>query len=70
MKYSVVQCVNGSFSVVSEHSDYESARTSWFGVGRALSNASDVITGRVAVFDENLSCRLLTEDLGHIQPEA
>ena len=53
MKYSVVQCVNGNFSIVSEHDNEQSAIMSYHDRCKILCNASDVITGCVKVVNEN-----------------
>lgn len=55
MKYSVVQCVNGNFSIVSEHGDSQSAVVAFHDRCKNLWNAPDVITGMVKVFDESLN---------------
>ena len=55
MKLSLIQCVNGSFSVVSEGIQTEqAARVAFHDRCKILWNAPDVITGEVAVFDEQL----------------
>lgn len=54
MKYSVIKCVNGNFSVSSEHSDIASAKVAYHNQCAALWNAADVITGSVSIVDENL----------------
>ena len=55
MKYSIVQCVNGNFSVKAEYSDLDKARVGYHATCSSLWNASDVITGSVAIVDENLN---------------
>ena len=55
MKYSVEQCVNGNFSIVSEHNeDISAARNAFWDRCKALNSASDVHKGVVRVTDENL----------------
>lgn len=55
MKLAVIQCVNGSFSIVSEHGDNkQAARLAYFERCKILWNAADVITGEVAIVDEQL----------------
>ena len=57
MRYALVQCVNGSFSVVSEHgSNKQAAIVAFHDRCKILWNAPDVITGMVKVVDENLDC--------------
>lgn len=55
MKLSIIQCVNGSYSVVAEGLTTEQAALVEFhNRCRILWNAEDVITGEVAIFDEQL----------------
>lgn len=54
MKYAVIQCSNGNFSVVSEWSDLEKAKVNYHSVCMNLWNSKDVITGAVLIIDENL----------------
>lgn len=54
MKYSVVQCVNGNFSIVSEHNNEQAALVAFHDRCKILWNASDVITGAVKIVNENL----------------
>ncbi len=56
MKYAVIQCVNGTFSIVSEHGEnLQAARVAFHDRCRILWNASDVIEGYVAIIDSNLT---------------
>ena len=55
MKYSLIQCSNGSFSVVSEHGENKQAAiVAFHDRCKILWNASDVKTACVSVMDENL----------------
>ena len=55
-KYVLVQSVNGNFSIVSEHGeDLQAARVAFHDRCKILWNAPDVIEGRVAIIDSNLS---------------
>ena len=55
MKLAIIQCVNGSFSIVSEgHTTEEAALVAFHGRCQILWNAPDVITGEVAIVDEQL----------------
>lgn len=55
MKLALIQCVNGNFSIVSEHGDNEqAAKVAFFDRCKILWNASDVITAEVAIVDEQL----------------
>ncbi len=56
MKYALIQCVNGAFSIVSEHGEnLQAARVAFHDRCKILWNASDVIEGYVAIIDSNLS---------------
>lgn len=52
-KFALVQCVNGNFSVASEHSDKKSGIIAFHQTAAALWNASDVVTARLNLVDEN-----------------
>ena len=54
MKYSVIQCVNGNYSVVSEGHDESAAKKSFWNTCTNLENANDVVTGQCAILDEQL----------------
>lgn len=55
MKLSIIQCVNGSFSVVAEGITTEQAAlVAFHDRCKILWNAPDVITGEVAIMDEQL----------------
>lgn len=55
MKYAVIKVINGAYSVHAEgFTAIESAKVNYFGLCESLWNASDVITGEVAIVDENL----------------
>lgn len=54
MKYSVVQCVNGNYSVVAEGLDESGAKKSFWNRCTVLESAADVITGHVAILTEEL----------------
>ena len=55
MKYAIIQCVNGNYSVCSEGiTELANAKTQFHGICQALWNASDVITGTVKIVDERL----------------
>lgn len=56
MKYAVIQCVNGTFSIVSEHGEnLQAARVAFHDSCKILWNAPDVIEGYVAIIDSNLT---------------
>ena len=52
--YSVVECVNGNYSVKAEGLSEQAAKVFYFGRCQALWNASDVITGTVAILTPEL----------------
>ena len=56
MKYAIVKCSNGSFTIDSEWSDLTKAKVNFHAVCQTLWNAPDVVTAEVAIFDEQLDC--------------
>lgn len=55
MNYSIVKCINGSFSIHAETADLNSAKVNFHGLCQTLWNASDVLTAKVAIMDEQLN---------------
>ena len=56
MKYAIIQCSNGNFSIVAEgYTDIEQAKVRYHGAAQALLNAPDVVTAKVAIVDEQLN---------------
>jgi hypothetical protein len=56
MKYSLIQCVNGNFSIVSEHDEnLQAAKVAFHDRCKILWNASDVVEAHVAIIDSNLT---------------
>lgn len=56
MSYALIQCVNGNFSIVSEHGEnLQAARVAFHDRCKILWSASDVITATVAIVDSNLT---------------
>jgi hypothetical protein len=54
--YAVVQCVNGAFSVVSEHGEnLQQARYAFHNLCAVLWNTADVETGYVAILASDLT---------------
>ena len=54
MKYAIVKCVNGNYSIHSEGiTTIENAKVQFHGVCQTLWNAPDVITGAVMIVNEN-----------------
>lgn len=52
--YSVVQCVNGSYSVVAEGLDESGAKKAFWNRCIVLENAADVLLGQVAILNQQL----------------
>lgn len=71
MKYSIIKCVNGNFSVHSETSDLTQAKTQFHGLAQTLWNAPDVLNAKIEIVDEQLN---VVEDyrefIHHEQTEA
>ena len=55
MKYAVLQCVNGNFSVVSEGMDQKQAFVNFHSACTNLWNSPDVETATVQVVDEKFN---------------
>ena len=54
--YALIQCVNGNFSIISEHGDnLQAARVAFHDRCKILWNSSDVIEGYVAIIDSHLT---------------
>lgn len=70
MKLAVIQCINGNFFVVSEGLETEqAARVAFHERCKILWNAPDVITGEVAVVDEQLDVYQGLKELIHHDPQ-
>lgn len=55
MKYAIIKCVNGNYSVHAEGiTEVSSAKNTFHGLCQMLWNATDVITATVKIVDENL----------------
>lgn len=55
MKYAIIKCVNGNYSVHAEGiTTIEAAKTQFHGLCQTLWNAPDVITAHVMIADEQL----------------
>ena len=53
-KFALIKCVNGSFAVATEHADKNAGIVAFHQTSASLWNASDVITARLSLVDENL----------------
>ena len=71
MKYAVVQCVNGNFSIVAEYTDnIQGAIVRFHQVCANLWNSQDVISANVRIIDERQNTVMnMSEDIKHNQPE-
>ena len=70
MKYSVIQCVNGSNTIVAEGiTDLSFAKTRFHGLCQTLWNAPDVLTGEVMIVDEQLNCVEGYKEFIHHDPQ-
>ena len=57
MKYAIIKCINGNYSIHSEGiTDLASAKTQFHGLCETLWNAPDVIEATVKIVDEKLDC--------------
>ena len=56
MKYSIIKCINSSFTVDSEHSELTLAKVRFHAICQTLWNAQDVVTAKVMIVDEQLNC--------------
>lgn len=55
MKYAIIKCINGNYSVHAEGiTDLANAKTNFHGLCQTLWNAPDVVTAHVAIVDEQL----------------
>ena len=57
MKYAIIKCINGNYSVHAEgFTDLSSAKTQFHVLCQTLWNADDVVTAYVMIVDEQLDC--------------
>ena len=55
MKYSIIKCINGNFSIDSEWGEnLTGAKTPFYGLRQTLWNAPDVLNAYVMIADEQL----------------
>ena len=55
MKYAIIKCINSNFTVDSEFSELQPAKVKFHDVCKILWNASDVLTAKVEIVDEQLN---------------
>lgn len=57
MKYAIIKCINGNYSVHAEGiTDLGNAKTQFHGLCQTLWNAPEVTTAHVMIADEQLDC--------------
>ena len=55
MKYAIIKCINGNYSIHAEGiTDINNAKVQFHGVCQTLWNSQDVVTATVAIVDESL----------------
>lgn len=71
MKLAIINCVNGNFSVIAEGIETDqAARVAFHDRCKILWNAPDVLTGEVAVVDEQLDVYQGLKELIHHEPQS
>lgn len=57
MKYAIIKVINGNYFIHAEGiTALASAKTQFHGLCQTLWNATDVLTAKVKIVDENLDC--------------
>ena len=57
MKYAIIKCINGAFSIHAEgFTELEKAKVNYHALCQTLWNSEDVLTGKVMLVDEQLNC--------------
>lgn len=70
MKYAIIKCINGNYSVHAEGiTDPANAKTIFHGLCQTLWNAPDVITAHVAIVDEQLDVVEGYKEYIHHEPQ-
>lgn len=72
MKYAVIQCVNGNYSIVAEYTDnLQGAIVKFHQVCANLWNSQDVIRAQVKIVNEFLeTVQSMSESIGHDETPA
>ena len=68
MKYAIIVCVNGTFSVQAENLTLESAKVNFHGLCQTYWNAPDVQTAYVMIADEQLDAAEGFKEYIHHEP--
>lgn len=69
MKYAIIKCSNGAFTIESEWTDVTKAKVQFHSVCQTLWNAPDVLTGEVMIADEQLNCVEGYKEFIHHDPQ-
>ena len=68
MKYAIISCVNGTFSVQAENLTLESAKVNFHGLCQTYWNAPDVLSAYVMIADEQLDAAEGYKEYIHHEP--
>lgn len=68
MKYAIIVCVNGTFSVQAENLTLESAKVNFHGLCQTYWNAPDVLSAYVMIADEQLDAAEGFKEYIHHEP--
>ena len=69
MKYALIKCINGNFSIHAETDNLNTAKTNFHGLCQTLWNAPDVLTAKVEITDEQLNVVEDYREFIHHDPE-
>ena len=70
MKYAIIKCINGNFSVHAEGiTELANAKTNFHGLCQTLWNAPDVLTANVVIVDEQLDVVEGYKEFIHHEPQ-
>ena len=69
MKYAIIKCINGNYAIHAETSDLNSAKVNFHGLCQTLWNATDVLTAKVEIVDEQLNVVEDYREFIHHDPE-
>jgi hypothetical protein len=69
MKYAIIKCINGNYAIHAETSDLNGAKVNFHGLCQTLWNATDVITAKVEIVDEQLNVVEDYREYIHHDPE-
>lgn len=71
MKYAIIKCINGNYSVHAEGiTELAAAKVQFHGLCQTLWNAQDVTAAHVMIVDEQLDCVEGYKEFIHHQPVA